>query len=215
MKHRRHTYATGMLRAGVRFPSLMKLLGHASSEMTMRYVDVALSDLQNEYHRARSQPRHLVPHPRSLLTAVSTGLAGVDALLSSFELPDGLFGNGERAVRHFEAPPQVIFQVSRPKLETDGQSYCFLFSGRLAADGEHLARRSGRPKASSVYRPGGTFLNRNWRVSGSLWVEAAYGEVDDESRRPAYRRYLRMSCSPRVSTTPRISKRSFAGLTES
>jgi|HubBroStandDraft_2_1064218.scaffolds.fasta_scaffold39973_1 hypothetical protein len=41
--HSRHTYATEMLRAGVSFPVLMKLLGHTSPEMTMRYVDVALT----------------------------------------------------------------------------------------------------------------------------------------------------------------------------
>ena len=38
----RHTYATEMLRAGVSFPALMKLLGHTDPEMTMRYVEVAL-----------------------------------------------------------------------------------------------------------------------------------------------------------------------------
>jgi integrase len=34
-----------MLRAGVSFPALMKLLGHTSPEMTMLYVEVALVDL--------------------------------------------------------------------------------------------------------------------------------------------------------------------------
>jgi integrase-like protein len=38
----RHTYATEMLRAGVSFLAVMKLLGHTSPEMTMRYLDVAL-----------------------------------------------------------------------------------------------------------------------------------------------------------------------------
>ena len=33
----RHTYATEMLRAGVTFPALMKLLGHTSADMTMQY----------------------------------------------------------------------------------------------------------------------------------------------------------------------------------
>ena len=54
-----------MLRAGVGFPARMKLLGHNSPEMTMRYVDVALTDLQREFRRARSQTRHLkLPSPR-------------------------------------------------------------------------------------------------------------------------------------------------------
>ena len=60
----RHTYATFMLRAGVSFPGIMKLLGHSSPDMTMRYLGVALPDLQREYQQARSQPRHLVPQPR-------------------------------------------------------------------------------------------------------------------------------------------------------
>src|SRR5258706_15726428 len=33
----RHTYATEMLRAGVTFPAVMKLLGHTSADMTMQY----------------------------------------------------------------------------------------------------------------------------------------------------------------------------------
>jgi integrase len=57
----RHTYATEMLRAGVSFPAVMKLLGHTSPEMTLRYVQISQADLQREYLHARTQPRHLVP----------------------------------------------------------------------------------------------------------------------------------------------------------
>jgi hypothetical protein len=42
--------------AGVGLPVLMKLLGHTSPEMTMRYL-VALTDLQREFQLARSRPR--------------------------------------------------------------------------------------------------------------------------------------------------------------
>jgi site-specific recombinase XerC len=49
----RHTYATEMLRSGVSFPVLMKLLGHVNPDMTMRYVDVALTDLEREFKRSR------------------------------------------------------------------------------------------------------------------------------------------------------------------
>ena len=45
----RHTYASEMLRSGVEFFSVMKLLGHASPEMTMLYLDIALTDLQREF----------------------------------------------------------------------------------------------------------------------------------------------------------------------
>jgi len=80
----RHTYATEMLRAGVSFPVLMKLLGHTSPEMTMRYLDVALTDLQREFQLARSQPRHLVPQPKVPLARLRRGLDGVvDSLLAA------------------------------------------------------------------------------------------------------------------------------------
>jgi integrase len=80
----RHTYATEMLRAGVSFPVLMKLLGHTSPEMTMRYVDVALTDLQREFQFARSQPRHLVPQPKLPSARIRAGLDGViDSLLAA------------------------------------------------------------------------------------------------------------------------------------
>jgi len=57
----RHTYATEMLRSGVSFPAVMKLLGHTSPEMTLRYVEISQADLQREYANACAKPRHLVP----------------------------------------------------------------------------------------------------------------------------------------------------------
>ena len=80
----RHSYATEMLRAGVGFASVMKLLGHTDPGMTMRYVDVALTDLQREFQQARSHPRHLVPQPTTSSPQLRAGLDGViDALLAA------------------------------------------------------------------------------------------------------------------------------------
>ena len=80
----RHTYASGMLRAGVSFPVLMKLLGHTSPEMTILYVEVALHDLQREFQQARSKPRHLVPQPKTSLALTRIGVDGViDSLRAS------------------------------------------------------------------------------------------------------------------------------------
>ncbi|HVH61743.1 MAG TPA: tyrosine-type recombinase/integrase [Candidatus Sulfotelmatobacter sp.] len=77
----RHTYATEMLRAGVSFLAVMKLLGHTSPEMTMRYLDVALNDLQREFELARSKPRHLAPQPKASFASLRTGLDGlIDSL---------------------------------------------------------------------------------------------------------------------------------------
>jgi site-specific recombinase XerD len=80
----RHTYASEMLRAGVGFPALMKLLGHTDPGMTLCYLEVAAADLQREYQLARAQPRHLVPQPQTSLESVRTGLDGViDSLVAA------------------------------------------------------------------------------------------------------------------------------------
>jgi integrase len=80
----RHTYATEMLRAGVGLPALMKLLGHTNPEMTMRYLDVALTDLQREFQLARSKPRHLVPQPKTSAAVARSGISGViDSLVAA------------------------------------------------------------------------------------------------------------------------------------
>ena len=82
----RHTYATEMLRSGVSFPAVMKLLGHTSPDMTMLYLDIALTDLQREFHLARSHPRHLAPQPKTFASA-RTGLDGlIDSLLAAHHL---------------------------------------------------------------------------------------------------------------------------------
>jgi site-specific recombinase XerD len=65
----RHTYATTMLRAGVSLPALMKLLGHRSANMTLRYVEITQKDLQREFHLASRSPRHPMPVPAPLGTA--------------------------------------------------------------------------------------------------------------------------------------------------
>jgi integrase len=73
----RHTYATEMLRAGVSFPVVMKLLGHTSPEMTMLYIQVVLTDLQREFEQACLKPRHLLPQPKTPSTNIRTGISGV------------------------------------------------------------------------------------------------------------------------------------------
>ena len=78
----RHTFASEMVRAGVGLPALMKLLGHVNPEMTMRYVHVVGTDLQREFHLARSRPRHLAPQPKTPSLSPLGGLEGVvDSLL--------------------------------------------------------------------------------------------------------------------------------------
>lgn len=74
----RHTFATEMLRAGVSLPVLMKLLGHQSPNMTMRYLEVSLLDVEHEFQMARQNPRHLVPSPKiPLVSSVTPDLSGL------------------------------------------------------------------------------------------------------------------------------------------
>ena len=80
----RHTYGTEMLRAGMGFAAVMKLLGHTSPRMTMRYIDVTLTDLQREFELARSKPRHLAPKPKTSSASARNGLDGlIDSLLAT------------------------------------------------------------------------------------------------------------------------------------
>jgi len=51
----RHSFATEMARAGMPVPALMKLLGHTTPKMTMRYVEVAQADLRQAYDQALTQ----------------------------------------------------------------------------------------------------------------------------------------------------------------
>jgi hypothetical protein len=73
-----------MIRSGVSFPVVMKLLGHVNPEMTMRYVDVALTDLQREFQLAHDKPRHLAPQPKTSSSQLRPGLSGlIDSLIAS------------------------------------------------------------------------------------------------------------------------------------
>jgi site-specific recombinase XerD len=86
----RHTYATTMLRAGVSLPALMKLLGHRTANMTLRYVEITQQDLEREFHLARQTPRYLVPvlpalerpeaagDPPALVDCLRASIAGLD-----------------------------------------------------------------------------------------------------------------------------------------
>jgi integrase len=80
----RHSFGTEMLRAGVSLPVLMKLLGHKSPNMTMRYLEVSLLDVQHEFELARQQPRHLLP---TLTTpSVSSPTPDLSGLLGSLHV---------------------------------------------------------------------------------------------------------------------------------
>ena len=48
----RHTFAVDMIREGMALPVLMRLMGHTSIEMTMRYVNLSAEDVRDQFERA-------------------------------------------------------------------------------------------------------------------------------------------------------------------
>lgn len=88
----RHTYGTEMLRAGVSFAAIIKLLGHKSPHMTLEYLEITQQDLQREFHLALSHPRHLVPShttssgapPRPDLSSLIASLIGAQHVLEMY-----------------------------------------------------------------------------------------------------------------------------------
>jgi site-specific recombinase XerD len=51
----RHTFGTDMARCGVRLPVLRDMMGHASHETTLQYINLSMADIADEYKRAAAQ----------------------------------------------------------------------------------------------------------------------------------------------------------------
>jgi len=81
----RHSFGTEMVRAGVSLPAVMKMLGHIKPDMTLRYVEVSVLDLEREFYLARSQPRHLMPTSR-LPASITSAQANLAGLLDAFRV---------------------------------------------------------------------------------------------------------------------------------
>jgi site-specific recombinase XerD len=81
----RHTFATEMIRAGISLPALMSLLGHKNIRMTLRYVEITLTDLQRQYQQARQQlpTLPLIPQLAALSGPDTTTVPGIPAILRS------------------------------------------------------------------------------------------------------------------------------------
>jgi site-specific recombinase XerD len=45
----RHTFAVDMVRSGMSLPALMRLMGHAQIEMTLRYINLSAEDIREEF----------------------------------------------------------------------------------------------------------------------------------------------------------------------
>src|SRR5664279_4762456 len=72
-----------MLRAGVSFVAVIKLLGHKSPHMTLQYLEITQQDLQREFQLARSHPRHMAPSRTT--SAGAQPRADLASLIDSFK----------------------------------------------------------------------------------------------------------------------------------
>lgn len=48
----RHTFGADMARAGVRLPILQRMIGHTDGGTTLRYIQLSMADIADEYRRA-------------------------------------------------------------------------------------------------------------------------------------------------------------------
>src|SRR5258708_38266146 len=79
----RHTWATELLNCGIGLPALMKLMGHKSIQMTLRYLKVAQPDLQREYYRARQNPIQAYSLPSLSASTAIPDLPGIRQALAA------------------------------------------------------------------------------------------------------------------------------------
>lgn len=127
MMHRRHSFATEMVRLGVSLPALMQMLGHKDVRMTLRYVEVVQLDLQREFHRARQNPvvLHFIPQ---LPLPSSTAPARVDL----------------DTIRQAIAATRHLLQLFQPQLEAKGQRKLRRLTQRLLNIDHELDRLSSK-----------------------------------------------------------------------
>lgn len=79
----RHTFATEMLRAGLNLPVLMKLLGHRTIGMTLRYAEVTGTDIRRAYIEtfAKIQGLYEIPTPPPLPARVGGSLNSIGSIV--------------------------------------------------------------------------------------------------------------------------------------
>lgn len=75
----RHTYATALINAGVSLQALMALLGHVSTQMSLRYAHLFDHTVRIEYERALDLAKsHIGPLPVSAPQLTITDVSGSD-----------------------------------------------------------------------------------------------------------------------------------------
>jgi integrase len=111
----RHAFATEMARAGMPVPALMKLLGHTTPKMTMRYVEVAQADVRQAYDQALTQLsviRSVQTRALPTLPVPSTALPPQPASHQLLKFMDAMI-TGLESHRRDEPDPRHAQQLNR------------------------------------------------------------------------------------------------------
>lgn len=102
----RHTFATEMLRAGMSLLGVMRLLGHRSYQMTLRYAAISPELVTDEYTKALTQLATKYQLPAQLLS--------VNSALE----PDQLFDQLAHWLRkHAASPKRLLQRIERLRSE--------------------------------------------------------------------------------------------------
>jgi len=59
----RHTFGADMARSGMRLPTLQRMMGHADGITTLRYIQLSMADIADEYRRAVETLQHRYRDP--------------------------------------------------------------------------------------------------------------------------------------------------------
>lgn len=85
----RHTFATGLVNAGVSLQALMQLLGHVSAAMSLRYGRLFDTTVREEYERALTQTKAQLGTAPATPAAPSAVLGGVGTPLPLVQVTGG------------------------------------------------------------------------------------------------------------------------------
>jgi site-specific recombinase XerD len=107
----RHTYATSLLRAGISLPSLMRLLGHHTANVTLRYVEITQADLHREYQAAQQHPRYLTPSPPAF--ALAQTITTPDSIDNALVTAMGLLQRQRDTADHAKLALLLIRRLTR------------------------------------------------------------------------------------------------------
>ena len=99
-----------MLRAGVGFAGVMKLLGHKSPHMTLEYLQITQQDLQREFPLARAHPRHLAP--ARTVSSASSPRADLASLVDSLKAAQHVLEMFRRSLAE-DSPRRLLHRLAR------------------------------------------------------------------------------------------------------